>query len=510
MCIRPERACIPGGHSLAIIHVQNAGSAETQVLNMGRLRQLLTAVILAATWVLAGGTRAFASDEESIQRVLAAGQQAMLERHYGQAIHVLRSALKDYPADNRLRLELGRAYLSSGADSRATQLFREVLVTEPNNRLAKLELARALGFRGEYQASDNLYRELLSGNAADEAAAIGLASNLLHERRQAEAGTVVAEALALHSDSLRLQEFKDRIDSGNLGGEERVGRRATDLMQMDTDYFNDSAGNHSWRSGQRLDLDVRPGLASRVIFEQHFQHSRDDSFEAVETFTGQLRWKPREWLSASASGGAVRFNNHDVHAIYETSLAFQPMRSILLGGSFSRVPIIPNAEASEHRLTAQGWEAFGGWTGAHWRISVRGSREHYSDKNIANRQTAEAIREWRISGLNFETGYRFRHYGFDLDLAHGYFSPNFYQSHLAVVGVRFHPTRKYRGEILARGGAESAASGAPFSAAWEINVRNELSLGNWTLQLDYSRYHLLQDTGAFRAEAGRFAVAYHF
>jgi hypothetical protein len=478
---------------------------------MERLKGFLTAVILAATCVLATGTRAFASDQESIQQVLAAGQQAMLERHYVQAVHVLRNGLKDYPADNQLRLELGRAYLSTGADSRAIRLFREVLGAEPNNRLAKLELARTLGFRGEYQASNNLYRELLSANAADEAAAIGLASNLLHERRKADAGTVVAEALALHSDSLRLQEFKDRIDNGNLGGEERERRKAPNLVDIETDYFNDSAGNHSWRSEQRLDLEFRPGLSSRGIFEQHFQHSRDDSFEAVGTFTGQLRWKPRDWLSASAGGGAVRFNNHDdVHAIYETSLALQPVRSLLLGGGFSRVPIIPNAEASEHRLTAQGWRAFGGWTGAHWRISARGSRDHYSDKNIASRQTAEAIREWRIRGLNFQMGYRYRHYGFNLDLAHGYFSPDSYQSHLAVAGVRFHPTRRYRGEILARGGAESMASRAPFSQAWEINVRNELSLGDWALQLDYSRYHLLQDTGAFRAEAGRFAVAYHF
>ena len=168
---------------------------------MERLKGFLTAVILAATCVLATGTRAFASDQESIQQVLAAGQQAMLERHYVQAVHVLRNGLKDYPADNQLRLELGRAYLSTGADSRAIRLFREVLGAEPNNRLAKLELARTLGFRGEYQASNNLYRELLSANAADEAAAIGLASNLLHERRKADAGTVVAEALALHSDS---------------------------------------------------------------------------------------------------------------------------------------------------------------------------------------------------------------------------------------------------------------------------------------------------------------------
>jgi cytochrome c-type biogenesis protein CcmH/NrfG len=108
-----------------------------RVRNMGRLRRLVTVVILAAFCLAADCTPGLASDEDSIQRVLAAGQRAMLERRYGQAVHVLRNGLRDHPEDNRLRLELGRAYLSSGADGRAIRLFREILRTEPDSRLAK-------------------------------------------------------------------------------------------------------------------------------------------------------------------------------------------------------------------------------------------------------------------------------------------------------------------------------------------------------------------------------------
>src|SRR5271169_2977284 len=227
---------------------------------MGRLGRLLTMGILAAICFAADGTCAFASDEDSIQRVLAAGQQAMLERHYGQAVHVLRNGIRDHPEDNRLRLELGRAYLSSGADGRAIRLFREILRAEPDNRLAKLELARALGYGRQYKDSDQIYRELLSASAADEAAAIGLASNLLHQRRSAEAREVVDKALTFHSNSLRLQEYKDRIESGKLGGEERGRVVARSLFEMDVDFVRDTAGNHSWLSLQRLDFGIRPGL----------------------------------------------------------------------------------------------------------------------------------------------------------------------------------------------------------------------------------------------------------
>src|ERR1039458_5122495 len=99
---------------------------------MGRLHRLLTMLILAAVCLAADGTPALASDQDSVQRVLAAGQQAMLERHYAPAVHVLRNGLRDHPQDNRMRLELGRACLSSGTDGRAIRLFREILRTEPD------------------------------------------------------------------------------------------------------------------------------------------------------------------------------------------------------------------------------------------------------------------------------------------------------------------------------------------------------------------------------------------
>ncbi len=320
---------------------------------MGRLQRLLTAVIVVAICFAADGASASA-DEDSVLRILAAGQQAMLERHYRQAARVLRDGLKEHPGDNRLRLELGRAYLSSGADGRAIRLFREILGTEPDNRLAQLELARALSFTHQFQDSSEIYRELLEMHPADEAAAIGLASNLLHQQRSPEARDVVHRALTFHSNSLRLQEYKDRIESGQLGGEEREVEIRRNSVETEVDYVNDSAGNHSWRSAQRVEFDIKPDLTNRLFFEQQFQHSLDDPFIAVQTFTEQLRWRPRESLLLFAGGGAVLFKNADSHPIYETSLVFQPIQHLLLGAGFSRVPIIPTAEATEHRLTAQG------------------------------------------------------------------------------------------------------------------------------------------------------------
>ena len=282
------------------------------------------------------------------------------------------------------------------------------------------------------------------------------------------------------------------------------------LFEMDGDFVRDTLGNHSWLSSQRMDFGIKRGLTNRLLFDQQFQHGRDDPFEAVETFTEGLRWRPREFLLFTAGGGAVRFNNRDVHAIYETSLAFQPQQQLVLGAGFSRVPITPDAEASEHRLTAQGWEAFASWAPPRWQISAHGARQHYSDGNVGDHESAELIRGWGAPQLILEMGYRYRHVGFTEELEHGYFSPNSYQSHLAMAGVLFRLGKSYRGGLIGRGGAESVAAGRSFNAAWEIHLRNEVHLGHWTLELDYSKYHMVQDTGAFGADAGRFAFTYHF
>jgi hypothetical protein len=137
-------------------------------------------------------------------------------------------------------------------------------------------------------------------------------------------------------------------------------------------------------------------------------------------------------------------------------------------------------------------------------------RRHYTDGNIGDQESLDVQRRWGPRKISFTTGYRFRHYGFNENLAHGYFSPDDYRSHQATLGAAVQPNRKYRGEIVGRFGAESIVSGASFQAAWEVHVRNQLTLGRWGLGLDYSRYHMAQFTGAFRADAARFELAYHF
>lgn len=478
----------------------------------GRILRVLCVAFLASAGSLSYSQAAAADQKSSLslERAMARAQSAVLERRYSEAIRILRAALREHPEEAALQLELGRAYLATGKDDKAQRLFHMILAKEPENRSAQIELARTLAYQRRYERSDELYRHLLAANPADEAAAIGLTSNLMHEGRRGEAAEIATAALRYHPTSLRLLEYKDRIASGLLGGEERALPTSTNIFSAAADYINDSAGNHSWIATERLELKIMRGITNDLHLEQQFLHSLDDTREVVETFSERIRWRPLERLAFSAGGGALRFDDGDVRAIYEATLTGQVASRVLAGAGFSRIPIVPDAEAAEHELTAQGWEAFSVWTPVHWQVNLRATRRHYTDGNVGDQEWAEAVRQWATRKVDFVGGYRFRHYGFSQDVAHGYFSPDNYQSHQATIGAIFHSPRKYRGELTAHVGAESIASGADFQAAWEINARNQVTLGQWELNLDYSRFHMAQATGAFRADAARFEFAYHF
>ena len=485
---------------------------------MHRVRWWVIALGLGFVSMSAYGRRA-AADDASMQHALAAGRQAMLERHYRQAARILGDGIKAHPQSTELRLELGRALSSSGEDKQAIRLFREIISAEPDNREAKLELARVLSHGRRYRESDEIFQRLLDVNTSDEAAAIGLASNLLHERRSPEAQRVIENALLFHPNSLRLQEYKDRIESGRLGGDDPAIAVVRNIVEGSGEYLSDSAGNRSWQALERMDLGITGSLTDRIVLEQDFLRGQRDASDGddvpvqdqtVAVFSNELRWKPQEWLLLSTGGGAVRFDGGETDAVYDASLNVQPRSNLVLGFAFFRVPIIPDAKAAEFHLTSQGPQMFLNWTPQRWQFNARWSRQNYSDENIGSRQGAEVLRDFGPTELTLTLGYRYRRASFDVNPSHGYFSPDSYQSHLGVAGVSTQLTKHYHGSLLVRGGMESLKSGGAFMSAWEIHAQNDLRFGPWTVELDYSKYHLAQDTGAFRANAGRFAVLYRF
>lgn len=474
-------------------------------------------IVLLARLCFACAT--YGQTQASSEQAVLAGRAAIQQRHYAEAIRLLEDAVKDFPSNRNLTIELGRAYLYNRQDDRAMELFREVLREEPSNRVAKLELARALGYRRDYEASNVLYRDLLNVGP-DEAAEAGLIRNLMHQGKTVEARRELDQALVGFPEGKRLQEYKQKLElrgAHSMGAkrsetsrEPKPAWRHTQERLMGTvAYLSDSAGNRSWRWTQGFDYEFARLLATKAQVEERTLWNASSPKANLLWATDDLRWRPTRALQVIAGGGAVRFANGGSRSLYQGELELHPVKGLWLTGGFSRAPIAPTFRATQFSLLAQGWHTRLDWDPRGWRTYAAWSKQHYSDGNHAQRADAELIRWLGPSHFAIAAGYRFSYIGFKESLLHGYFSPRRYQSQLGVTGVRIGVGKRFRGEYLARIGAESI-SGAPYQTAWEVALRNRILLRQWELGGDYFYFHLAQNTGAFRAQSGRFAIAYRF
>lgn len=449
-----------------------------------------------------------------------AGREAILSRNYSKAIQILRAASEQYPHDARLKLELGRAYFYRGNLRDAENLFRSLLAADSSDRDAKLDLAHTLRRRRQLAQSDGLYRELLSRNPSDEPAAIGLTGNLIRENKLAEARQVLNSALTAHPNSLRLQEYSDRLDKGEMNlrdveedeafGESGVGALREETLDSRSEYFGDSSGNHIWAFRQALDARITPRFRNYLKTEERLFHSPDEPNQLVLTVGDELHAQINEWLAFAGGGGAVRFDDGNLDGICRAGLEMQPVRRLMLSAEFVRNPVYPNGEAAELRILAQGVETYFKWQPGPWSFNAWWNRQDYSDANTSNRGSGEVLRSFRAKKFLFEAGYGLTAYSFQKDTEHGYYSPDLYRSHLGVLGAQLQVGKHFRGEWIGRLGAESIDDGKPFHTAWESSLSGELRLGNWEIAPRYAYYHLVQASGAFRANVGVITMRYRF
>lgn len=466
----------------------------------------------AAVDSVAGAAASLGLESGSKEQILQAGRTSMLQENFPEAIRLLEDGQKHFPGVLEIKIELGRAYLYDGKDERAILQFREVLLTNPSNRLAKLQLARALSYQNTYEASDVLYRELILSNPDDESASLGLIRNLVEQKRLAEARQELEISLTRHPGSQQLQEYK-QVLAEEQEGDETAGNKKVNRVQTSETYITDSAGNRAWRSSQLAGFQfgsrVNVNLQAEEQLLQKNQGTRVDK-AGILRVTEQLRLRLTPYLFLSGSGGTVRFANRRTRGLFQGDLEVHPAGRLWISGGFSRVPIYPTVQAARFNLLAQGWHARMNWDPGLWRINAGLSSLAYSDGNHDHRESLELLR-WRGSPrLAFAIGYRVDFLNFRRTLNHGYFDPSRYQSHLGIGGANFTLGKRFRAEYLVRFGGQSISPG-PFRLAWELSLRNRLTLWeNWELGADYVYLQLAQSTGAFNGQATVLWIAYRY
>ena len=446
--------------------------------------------------------------EQEIAKIVAQSQQALSEHNEQKALSFIQEGLIKFPNREELQVQLARVYVEQKHDRQAIGLLNSILLANPSSRNAKLELAQIFGYRENYRESDRLYRDLLNANPDDEAAALGLVHNLTLQGKRTEARAELQQAFTRHPTSLQLQQFSDYLTA--TPGESQP--RKLHRIQNTESFFADTSGNRAVYSGQGMVYQFSRNLTSRVRVDETSLWKTGTFTETLLTGTGETRLRLGKYVALRTSGGAIRFTDTSSRVLYGGDLELFPLKGLTLSGGFARYPIAPTFDSTLFDLLAEGWHSHIDYNIHNFSVSGSLSLAHYSDGNHGEREWGEALRwfPWHDNQFALGGGYAFRHIHFTKDLNHGYFSPNQYRSHLGAAGFRMRLGKHYRGEYLGYGGAEILEDFAGYSPAGEMLLKNDFLFGPWDLSADYSYYHLIQTTGAFRANAVSVTLGYKF
>jgi len=332
---------------------------------------------------------------------------------------------------------------------------------------------------------------------------------LLLQKKKDEAGSELELALARHPNSIRLQEYKDDLQKNQLPLPVAHEISALNRVQADASYFSDSAGNRVLSAGERLDVEIGRQVTNSFRIDEKSLWVSQGPRANIFTVNDEGRVRLARWLFVAGGAGIVRFADDSNRALYRGTLILHPFQSVWLQGGFSRIPITPTFRSTQFDVLAEGWWSRLDWQLRSWRISADFFKQHFSDSNRIQREDAEVLRWIGVSHFAVGLGYQYTHSSFLRTFSHGYFSPNQYHSHLGLGGFRFAVGKIYRGEFIAQYGAESLLQ-APYQIAWQTTAKNRFILGRWDLGADYTYFHLALPTGAFRAQADRFSLVYHF
>jgi tetratricopeptide (TPR) repeat protein len=445
--------------------------------------------------------------EQEIAQIVAQSQQALAQHDEPKALSLIRDGLVRFPNDESLQIQLARIYVEQKHDRQAIGLLNAILLANPSSRNAKLEVALIFGYRANYRESDRLYRELLSASPDDEAASLGLVHNLVLEGKKAEARAQLQQAFTRHPTSLELQQYSDYLSNPTETQYRKVHR-----IHNTESFFADTSGNRSVYSGQGIVYQFSRRFTTRMRLEETSLWRTGTITETLLSGTGEGQLRLNQYAGVRTSIGAVRFPDTSSRLLYSGDLDLYPLKGLLLSGGFARYPIAPTFDSTLFDLLTEGWHSRLDYRAHNFTVAGSLSLTHYSDGNHGEREWGEALRwfPWHDNQFALGGGYAFRHIHFTKDLNHGYFSPNQYRSHLGAAGFRMRLGKHYRGEYLGYGGAEILENFAGYSPAGEVLLKNDFLFGPWDLAADYSYFHLIQTTGAFRANAVSVTLGYKF
>ena len=466
---------------------------------------------------IAGFRAAIAEQPERRAELLVElADQLTWSNQLADAVEAYRSALALIePAQGfRAHVGLARALSWQGKHDEAISEYAAALIMEPQNREVRLLQAEVMGWAERHGAASDAYRAILNDHPDDAAAGRGLARSLswrgYHraalavlqampepEHQSREARVIAAETLIWMGRADRaepllrdaLSAFPDDRHLAWLLAE--ILRRDRPEARIDARLFDQSDDLGIRDLSAELALPLAMGSSGVGLRLGHTRYDPPSGpVQSIEVtrpqMFGRFRLSDAVQLSGSAALDIINTRGADgdyVKPTFEAYATVWPSDIVRIDFGGSRWTF-DNEASLRTGLTATQW---GGSVDLvpvdHVQLSARVSRTRFSDSNRRTWWQLEAGKRLNDSPRLY-IGYRYTNFDFKLTGQPGYYNPDSFSSHEALLrswgrlgsDLRWY-LRLAAGRETERPGGSRWSINAGASVTWEASDRLEVEAG---------------------------------
>jgi tetratricopeptide (TPR) repeat protein len=364
------------------------------------------------------------------------------------------------PDDVDARLGLANALAFADSVDAAIAQYDRVLSIDPTDVRAMQGKGRVLGWANRLVEAEQAYRLAVEVDDTDASTLVGLAQVLRWQERHAAALEVLRRAEQLEPANADLRAQLGAIDQAL-----RPVARPSFVWEDDSDgnVMLTSALSAGWHPTPRVEL--RADAYHRALDQGPLGGS------ALGTTIGvSYQIEPGWMLSLGGGGSRTDRSGSKSFAAYNVGVRSPARHPFVLGIAFASAALDVTAALAERGVTTTGVTADARWLpSVGWRIDASAGLTRF-DATESNDRTSAFLAVTRQIGGSLSVSASARAFGFENDLAEGYFDPDFYGIG-EIAGRWLAQTGPWSLLLEAAPGAQKVTSDGDVAAAFRGSAR---------------------------------------